>query len=268
VYSPGLRDDAQDARESLFRLLSEIPGKATYTAIERLIHEHPDADYRPWMAKQAYKRAEEDGDLEPWTAAQVNAFAKSQTITPVTHRQLFDLAVHRLQDLKNWLERGNDSPWRTWQRAGGETEMRTLIAGWLNQHCRDQYTTAQEPELSNSQRMDIWLQNTSVQSPVPIELKLLDKDWSGPQLCERLRNQLAGDYLREESAGCGLMLLVSQGKNPERRWMINQRLIGLVELANALKSYWNEKISADFPGVQTIEVMVIDLTLREHASDS
>jgi hypothetical protein len=31
VYSPGLRDDAQDARESLFRLLSEIPGKATYT---------------------------------------------------------------------------------------------------------------------------------------------------------------------------------------------------------------------------------------------
>jgi hypothetical protein len=195
VYSPGLRDDAQDARESLFRLLSEIPGKATYTAIERLIHEHPDADYRPWMAKQAYKRAEEDGDLEPWTAAQVNAFDKSQTITPVTHRQLFDLAVHRLQDLKNWLERGNDSPWRTWQRADGETEMRTLIAGWLNQHCGDKYTTVQEPELANSQRIDISLQTADVQSPVPIELKLLDKAWTGPQLCERLRNQLAGDYL-------------------------------------------------------------------------
>ena len=267
VYSPGLRDDAQDARRCFFKLLSEIPGKATHTAIERLIHEHPDPDYRPWMAKQAYKRAEEDGDLEPWTAAQVNAFAKSQTITPATHHQLFDLAVHRLQDLKNWLERGNDSPWRTWQRVDGETEMRRLIAGWLNQHCRDQYTTAQEPELANSQRMDIWLQNACVQSPVPIELKLLDKGWSGPKLCERLRNQLAGDYLREESAGCGVMLLVWQGKNPERRWMINQRRIRLVELANALKGYWNE-ISANFPGVETIEVMIIDLSLREHASDS
>lgn len=267
VYSPGLRDDAQDARDGLFKLLSKIPGKATYTAIERLIHEHPDPDSRPWMAKQAYKRAEEDGDLEPWTAEQVNAFYKSQTIMPATHHQLFDLAVHRLQDLKNWLERGNDSPWRTWQRVDGETEMRTLITGWLNQHCLDQYTTAQEPELANSQRMDIWLQNTNVHSPVPIELKLLDKGWSGPKLCERLRNQLAGDYLREEGAGCGVMLLVWQGKIAERQWMIGQRRITLIELANALKSYWN-KISADFPGVETIEVMVIDLTVRERVSDS
>jgi hypothetical protein len=251
----------------LFKLLSEIPGKATYTAIERLIHDHPDPDYRSWMAKQAYKRAEEDGDLDPWSAEQVNEFDSSQTITPTTHHQLFDLAVYRLQDLKNWLERGNDSPWRTWQRVDGETEMRTLIAGWLNQHCNDLYTTAQEPELANSQRMDIWLQNADVQSPVPIELKLLDKGWTGPALCERLSNQLAGDYLREESAGCGVMLLVWQGKNPKREWMINQHRIRLVELANALKSYWNE-ISANFPGVKTIEVMVIDLTLREYASDA
>jgi hypothetical protein len=267
VYSPGLRDDAQDARDSLFKLLSEIPGKATYTVIERLTHEHPDPNYRPWMAKQAYKRAEEDGDLEPWTAEQVNAFDKSQTIMPATHHQLFDLAVHRLQDLKNWLERGNDSPWKTWQRADGETEMRTLIAGWLNHHCRDQYTTAQEPELANSQRMDISLQNTNVQSPVPIELKLLDKGWSGPKLCERLRNQLAGDYLREESAGCGVMLLVWQGRIPEKQWVINGYRVGLNELANALKIYWNE-ISADFPGVVAIDIVVIDLAMREHACDT
>ena len=171
------------------------------------------------MAKRAYKRAEEDGDLEPWSAEQVSAFDKSQIITPATHRQLFDLAVHRLIDLKNWLERGNDSPWQTWQRADEETEMRTLIAGWLNQQCREQYTTAQEPELANSQRMDIWLHNTNVRSPVPIELKLLDKGWSGPKLCERLRNQLVGDYLREESAGCGVMLLVWQGKKSRKRWI-------------------------------------------------
>lgn len=267
VYSPQLRDDAQDARGSLFKLLSEIPGKATYTVIEQLIREHPDPNSRPWMAKQAYKHAEQDGDLEPWTAEQVYAFDQSQTITPATHHQLFDLAVHRLQDLKSWLERGNDSPWRTWQRAGGETEMRTLIAGWLNHHCRDQYTTAQEPELANSQRMDISLQNTNVQSPVPIELKLLDKGWSGKKLCERLRNQLAGDYLREETAGCGVMLLVWQGNIPTTRWIINGHGVELNELAIALKAYWHE-ISADFPGVDAIEVMVIDLTLREHASDS
>lgn len=267
VYSPNLRDDAQDARTGLFNLLTEISGKAAYTAIEQLIHEHPDPNRRPWMAKQAYKRAEEDGDLEPWTANQVSAFNKSQTIIPATHHQLFELAVHRLRDLKNWLERGNDSPWRTWKRVEGETEMRTLIAGWLNQHCRDQYTTAQEPELANSQRMDIWLQNTNVRSPVPIELKLLDKGWSGPELCERLRNQLAGDYLREESAGCGVMLLVWQGNIDTKRWEIGGRRVELSELTTALKGYWQD-ISADFPGVDAIEVVVIDLTLRERVSDS
>jgi hypothetical protein len=179
VYSPELRDDAQHARDTLFNLLSGIPGKASYTVIKQLINEHPEPDYRIWMAKKAYKRAEEDGDIEAWTAEQVFMFDTSQTITPTTHRQLFDLTVHRLQDLKNWLERGNDSPWQTWQRANDETEMRKLIAGWLNQNCRGQYTTAQEPELANSQRMDIWLHNANVRSPVPIELKLLDKGWSG-----------------------------------------------------------------------------------------
>ncbi len=66
VYSPVLRDDAQDARNRLFNLLSEIPGKASYFFIKQLTSDHPDPNYRPWMAKQAYKRAEEDGDLEPW----------------------------------------------------------------------------------------------------------------------------------------------------------------------------------------------------------
>jgi hypothetical protein len=267
VYTPELRDDAQDARNSLFNLLSEIPGKESYTVIKELVHEHPDPDYRPWMAKQAYKRAEEDGDLEPWTAEQVGVFNREQRITPATHRQLFDLTVDRLLDLKNWLERGNDSPWQTWQRADRETEMRTLIAGWLKLKCRDQYTTAQEPELANSQRMDIWLHNTNVHSPVPIELKLLDKGWSGPKLCERLRNQLAGDYLREESAGCAVMLLVSQRIGPEKRWMVNGQRVGLRKLSSAMKGYWQD-VAGKYPGVEAIDVIVIDLTLREHVSES
>ena len=143
--------------------------------------------------------------------------------------------------------------------------MRTLIAGWLNQRCCHQYTTAQEPELANSQRMDICLHNTSVPSPVPIELKLLDKGWSGPKLCERLRNQLAGDYLREESAGCGVMLLVWQGNKPDQRWLINGHRARLSELACVLESYWQD-IADQFPNVESIEVIVIDLTMRGKVS--
>lgn len=267
TYSPELRDDAQDARSRLFNLITEIPGKASYIAVKQLIADHPDADYRPWMAKRAYQRAVADGDFEPWTASQVFDFAQSQTNTPTTHRQLFDLAVQHLTDLKNWLERGNDSAWETWQRAGGETEMRTLIAGWLNQRCQSQYVTAQEPELANSQRMDIWLHSTYVKSPVPIELKLLDKDWSVNDLCERLRNQLAGDYLREETAGCGVLLLVAHNIGQKKYWIVNGKIVVLTELADALKNYW-QGISEQYPGVLAIDVIVIDLAERGRVSDS
>lgn len=266
-HSEDLRDEAQSARSTLFSLLCNITGVASYTSIKQLIEEHPEPAYRKWMAQQAYRRAVEDGDLELWTVDQFGQFDKNQTITPATHRQLFDHTVNRLIDLKHWLERGNDSPWRTWKKADGETEMRTLIAGWLNQNSHGQYTTAQESELANGQRMDIWLHNTSVQSPVPVELKLLDKAWSGPDLCERLRNQLMGDYLREESAGCGVFLLVSQDIEPTKRWSIDGKLVNLKELSGALKTYWLS-IAENYPGVQEIEIIVIDLLERERFSNS
>ena len=76
-----------------------------------------------------------------------------------------------------------------------------------------------------------------------------------------------GDYLREESAGCGVMLLVWQGRKSEKRWIINHRRVGLSELASALKLYWQD-IAGEYPGVEEINVIVIDLTMRAKISDS
>lgn len=62
VFSPGLRDDAQDARDALFSHLAKIPGQATYNEILRLAAEHPAVDNRAWMRRRAHERAVEDGD--------------------------------------------------------------------------------------------------------------------------------------------------------------------------------------------------------------
>ncbi|MCY4341931.1 MAG: hypothetical protein OXE48_11325 [Gammaproteobacteria bacterium] len=266
VYTPELRDNAQEARNALFRFLSEIPGKATYVAIKELVEEHPDPDSRPWMAKHAFERAEQDGDLEAMTAEQVHELGSKLTLTPSTHRQLFDLTIDRLAALKNWIEHGVDSPYMTWRRVASEGELRNLVAGWLNQNGGNNFTVAQEPELANRQRTDIWLQNENVQSPVPIELKMLDKHWTGPKLCERLCNQLAGDYLQHEKEGCGVMLLVWRGSKPGRQWRINGKLVGVSGLREALKGHWAE-ISNNFPNVAAIEIFVLDMTIRAAKSD-
>lgn len=264
-YSPELRDDAQDARNQLFNYLVEIPGKDTYLALIELARLHPDDSYRQWMKKRAYKRAEEDAERELWLPQQVRDFGTALEMTPATHRQLFDLGVLRLNDFKNWVERGNDSLAETYQKAADETEMRKIIAHWLNEKAHGRYTCAEEANLANNQRPDIWFQHPSIKSPVPIELKLLDKGWTGPDLCERLRNQLAGDYLREDTAGCGIFLLVWQGKEPGKCWGIEGKRTNVSELKKALEEYWL-RISDQFPNVSSIEIIVIDLTLRAERS--
>jgi hypothetical protein len=260
-YAPVLRDHAQDAREALIRELSAIPGKEAYLALRDLARNHPNPRYRKWIATLADDRTLQDADLTPWCAKQVSEFGRTCTLTPTTHRELYDVTLDVLMDLKAWLEGGNDSPYQTWKRVENETEMRNLIAGALNGRAQGRFTCAQENEQANGQRTDIWMQTPQVQSPVPIELKILDNDWSGPALCERLRNQLVGGYLREHTAGCGVFLLVWRGAATRRNWQIAGRRVALPDLADALRDYW-QTIADEHPGVDAIEVMVIDLTVR------
>ena len=267
TYSPVLRDHAQEARDRIFHLLSETQGKETYVALMELSREHPNPEHQSWMAGLAYRRAEADGDLEPWTELQVSELNSNLIRTPATQRQLFDLTVGRLTDMKIWLEQGDSSPYATWQNVEAESEMRNLVAGWLDQNANSHFTITQEAEISNKQRIDIWLQNPSTRYPIPIELKLLDNGWTGPGLCERLRNQLARDYLCEGVERDGVMLLIRQGVKPKKRWMVEGKLVDISTLQDALEKYWG-KIAGCYPYVSNIQVIVIDLTLRAIKSKS
>lgn len=260
VYSPGLRDDAQDARDLIFTYLKEVPCAESYYAIKDLLKEHPSGNRRIWLEKTAHNIALSCSDLEPWNIEQVLQFENSGNIKPKTHKELFDLALLRITELRDWLENGDDSPWLTWQRVEQETEMRNLIAGELRKKAQSKYSISQENELANSQRTDIRLDNPTVKSPVPIELKILDKSWSGPKLCERLRNQLVGDYLRESTAGCGIFLLVAQ--DVDKKWEISDKNVGLSELEPALQEYWYS-IAHEWIGIDSIKVIVIDLSKRK-----
>jgi hypothetical protein len=149
----GVRDYAQNARNVLFDLLSKLPGKSSYTAITELIEEHPVPAYQNHFKTLAYRRAEEDSDIEVWSVGQLIEFEESLTMTPATHRQLFELVVHQLDDLKSWLELGNDSQFQTWQKVPLEKEMGNLIVSTLNRSSHGRYTIVQEPELANCQSL-------------------------------------------------------------------------------------------------------------------
>jgi len=83
VYSPTLRDEAQDARESLFALLTQIPGELTYRTILELSIEHPAPRYRDYMRTRAYERAVEDGDLPAWSESEVARLVQRLSVYPI-----------------------------------------------------------------------------------------------------------------------------------------------------------------------------------------
>jgi hypothetical protein len=77
VYSPTMRDDAQDARNWLFNQLAEEPGPEAYAAVKSLERDHPEPGYRRWMATRAAERATKDADEPLWTVDQVRDFEAS-----------------------------------------------------------------------------------------------------------------------------------------------------------------------------------------------
>lgn len=100
----------------------------------------------------------------------------------------------------------------------------------------------------------------SLHAPVPTELKLADK-WTGPELFERLENQLCGDYLRDNRSARGVFVLVRTGV--KAGWDIpgGANRVDFESLIAALQNRW-EEIASEFPGVDEITVIGIDLLQR------
>lgn len=262
VYSPGPRDNAQEARERLVSLLGEIPGRDAYLALKEIAERHPEPNARPWFILRARTKAEVDSERPAWTAKQVSQFETEYERMPTNHRELFDLAVSRLLDYKHHLEEGNDSTASVVLSIERETILRNLIGSWCNDTARGRYVIPQELELPDAKRPDLWWTCTAFNGPVPTELKIAD-NWSGLKLFERLENQLAGDYLRDDASVRGIYLLVWRGV--QKRWRLsNKKWVDFHGLVTALQNHWASVTDAH-PRVDEIKVIGIDLTKRANA---
>ena len=209
-YTPELRDEAQDARNGLFNLLNQITGKESFLALNDLARVHPNEKTRKRIRLQAKKRAEQDSDMEPWSPEQVKDFSETIERTPCNHKELAELAIHRLLDFKDDIEHGDTSIAGVLRNVEQETLMRNFIVRELQGKASGRYSVSQEEELADGKKPDLRIHGVCFDEPVPLELKLADK-CSGSQLFERLENQLCGNYLRDNHSNRGIYLLVYRG---------------------------------------------------------
>lgn len=260
VYSPGLRDDAQDARNALFAFIRETPGKDAFLALLEMARAHPEAESRPWMSFHARNKAAIDADVSAWTPGQVREFNDTLVNTPTNHRELWYLAVDRLEALKYDLEDGDASIASILQAVDQETEFRKFIGGWCRDRAGGRYNIPQEEELADAKRPDLRFLGAGFDAPVPTELKVADK-WTGPHLFERLEVQLCGDYLRDIRSGRGIFALVYLGTKTQWELPSGGRAESFEALIDALRQHWST-ISSQFPRVEDVAVVGIDLTRR------
>lgn len=260
VYSPGLTDDAQDARDNLFKLLNQIPGKESFLALMEIAETHPNEQSRQWVMLQAKTKAEQEGDIETWSPKQVKDFNDQLERTPGNHKELHELAVSRFLDLKDDLEHGDSSIASILQKITLETEMRKFIGRELDEKAFGRYSIPQEAELADAKRIDLRFQGMGFDGPIPAELKLAD-NWTGPDLFERLENQLCGDYLRDNRSNRGIFVLVYRGEKKFWEMPDNANRVDFLGLVAALQEYW-QHILMKFSGIDDVTVIGIDLTKR------
>ncbi len=260
VYSPGLRDDAQDARNALFTFIRETPGKEAYLALMEMERAHPAVKSRPWMGFHAKTKATLDADFAPWKPSQVKEFNDARVATPANHRELWYFGVERLEDLKHELEHGDESIASILQATDQETEFRKFIGGWLRGKAGGRYSIPPEEELADAKRPDLRFRGATFDGPVPVELKVAD-NWTGPHLFERMEVQLGGDYLRDVRSSRGIFLLVYIGTRKSWDLPGGGKAESFEALLTALRQHWSV-ISSQYSNVEDLAVVGIDLTLR------
>ncbi|MDP1562029.1 MAG: hypothetical protein Q8M16_11680 [Pirellulaceae bacterium] len=259
AYSPTRRDDAQRARSSLFNLLAEIPGKATYICLMDLANNHCSSQERDWVLRSARQRAVADSDLMAWGVEEFLSFSAISEHVPRNNFELFDLIVSRIGDLKFDLEDGDSSIAGILLNVARETDHRIYIGGWLRDRANGKYSIPQEEELADAKRPDFRIHLAAIDAPVPVELKIAD-NWTGSVLFERLENQLCGDYLRAQNSMCGVFLLLYRGQKKHWRRSPSKKL-DFNELLVELQYFVDDQI-ANKPGIKAVKVIGIDLTKR------
>src|SRR5690606_25486708 len=155
--------------------------------------------------------------------------------TPGNHRELAELAVMRLLDLKDDLENGDSS------NAGlllnvAEKEVRKYMGNVLRDKAQERYSIPQEEQMPDATKPDLRFHGVGFDAPVPVELKVADAGWSGVKLFERLENRLCGDYLRDTRSNRGLFVLAYQGK--QQTWVLpNGDSVNFQGLVDALQRH-------------------------------
>jgi len=215
VYSPGVRDNAESARNLILRAILDRPGPDAYRALRR-IADGPEFALRAERFRElARGKAEHDAEPPAWNAAEVAGFERQHTAPVKTGTDLLRIVMSVLSDIQFQLKKGDVSSRPLLQRAKDEDEVQNWLVEQMNYRSRGRFNAYREAQVAGGNKPDVIVSSTAAQCEVGVEVKHGGKGWTLRQLEKALRLQLAQDYLKPPTRRDGIFLVTHHG---QRRW--------------------------------------------------
>ena len=260
VFSPKIRDHAQDFRDGLFNhLVTECSGEEACRAmIEFSADTALDDHTRGVLRVYARRYAEKDAKFSAWKPAEVVHFTND--MTPPLHdpNKFFQWFLYVLNKLKSGWEGGNFSPKG---QIHNEEDAQILAAHDMEIMGERKFSVTREDVVIERKERDIRIQPYGGDGVVSVEMKIAD-NWSFRALHDALEKQLP-QYLRDPDARHGILLLVYKGW--KKKWRISSRLADFDKLTDVLGNQAKE-LARKIKDVDDIRVIGVDLSKAEKSN--
>lgn len=260
VYSPGQRDNAEDARDASLRMLAGRPGLATVESLKRLIALRDFPVPQRYLRMLLAERAATDGESEPWSAGEAREFERDFTSAPRSAKDLRDVLLGRLDDIRHEVNDGRYNRGVELARLASEREVQNWFANELHKRQGRSYSCAREAHVANEKEPDILAEAKSSDASVPIEIKVAES-WSTKQLERAVEVQLAGQYLRERDHRWGILLVVCKEHRANGWAKPGGGNISVAELAAHLQRV-ADKLAASGQFAPEVSITLVDVSAR------
>ncbi|WP_370215280.1 hypothetical protein [Idiomarina sp.] len=223
-YSPDIRDNAEQARNSIVTALLDARGDEGLAAKLEMAEYPLCAHFKDRILAVAAENWAIEIDADTFDEAQAAALDRTGEAPTSTNEAMFALLKDRLSEFDELLLR-DDSPREAWALISDEKVMRREIARELKRAANSLYTVDQEAVTADEKETDIRLRSVLSKHEAVIELKLGNADRSAKELLDTIERQLVKKYMADEHCRAGALLITlardRKWQHPEEKHKIN-----------------------------------------------
>lgn len=257
IFTPDLRDRAEQARSVLLDRLLNISTDKTVTEILRLAKQPHFYLSKARIEYFARERAALNSDNFSLTEEAVLKLDNYLEQPPHHQEALYQIMINRLQDLQYALSHSDFTDRDILRTVTLEAHMQPTLAWRLEAAAKSAYSVLRESEVADGKKTDIRLISPCGKHKAVIEVKLADKRWNIADFERALEHQLVGQYLRYDGCKTGCLLLTYNGNKKYWQAPITRKRLYFKELIEYLNVKANKIMSEN----SSLKLIVIGLDL-------